>query len=127
MTLIELAIVVLVLLGLFSVIFIGARGWQRGTERARCIMNIRQMQMSMRAFSALREYEPGTNLSLAQPPVNVLAEMVGPGSFVPQLPVCPGIGIYFFGGDVIPEIGQLYMQCSVGLSQRHRPRDFSTW
>lgn len=127
MSLVELAVVILVLLILVSVLLLGAHGWKQGVDRARCIVNIRQMQMSVRALAAANEYPPGADLGAATPPVNVLAELIGPGHYVPELPTCPGPGIYFFGGDVIPVQGQLYMSCSLASSHGHEPKDFSDW
>ena len=126
-TLVELAVVVGVLLLLVTVLALSARAWKEGTERARCIMNIRQMQMSVRAYANLNNLEPGTNLGGAAPAVNLLGELAGPGKFVPQLPMCPGNGLYFYGGDVIPPVGALYMSCSLSGSRGHEPQDFSDW
>lgn len=123
----ELAVMIAVLVLLVSVLFVAATAWQRGTDRARCILNIRQMQMSVRAYSRAHELEPGTDLSAKDPPLTLLAELVGPGDFVPELPRCPGGGMYFFGGDVIPESGQLYMTCSLGTSEGHQPDSSVSW
>ena len=38
MTLIELTVVILVLLSLISILFVGARAWKRGSDRAGCII-----------------------------------------------------------------------------------------
>lgn len=126
-TLIELAVVVAVLLLLVAVLAFSARAWKEGTERARCIMNIRQMQMSVRAYANLNNLEPGTNLGSPTPAVTLLGELVGPGKFVPELPVCPGNGMYFYGGDVIPEVGALYLSCSLAGVRGHEPQEFSDW
>ena len=50
MTLLELTVVILVLLSLISILFIGARAWKKGSDRAGCIMNIRNVQQGMRSF-----------------------------------------------------------------------------
>ncbi|MFP6867125.1 MAG: type II secretion system protein [Roseibacillus sp.] len=126
LTLVELTMVILVILALVVMLFVGARGWKNGTDRARCILNIRQMQMSIRAYSSATEYQPGTDLSMKIPSVNLLAELVGVGKYVPVLPRCPGNGTYEFGGDVVPEIGSLYMRCSLA-SQGHEPESIASW
>lgn len=126
MTLVETTLVLLVLLTLVSVLLVAASGWKRGTNRARCILNIRQMQMSVRAYASAASFDPGRDLTQEAPPINLLSELVGPGSFVPELPHCPGRGLYFFGGDVIPEIGSLYLRCSLA-SQGHEPEQFGNW
>ncbi|MGC4017627.1 MAG: prepilin-type N-terminal cleavage/methylation domain-containing protein [Luteolibacter sp.] len=43
MTLLELTVVILVLLSLISILFIGAKAWKKGSDRAGCIMNIRNL------------------------------------------------------------------------------------
>ena len=48
MTLLELTVVILVLLSLISILFIGARAWKKGSDRAGCIMNIRNVQQAVR-------------------------------------------------------------------------------
>lgn len=126
MTLVELTMVILVLLSLVVLLFVGARGWKNGTDRARCILNIRQMQMSVRAYSSATEHDAGTDLTKLAPPVNLLAELVGPGKYVPELPRCPSSGIYHFGGDEIPEVGTLYMRCSLA-GQGHAPKTHLNW
>ena len=126
MTLIELTMVILVLIALIGLLFVGARGWRNGTDRARCILNIRQMQMSVRAYSSSHGYEPGTDLATLAPPVNLFGELVGIGKYVPELPRCPGNGIYQFNGDVVPDIGTLYMTCSLA-DQGHVPDSISHW
>ncbi|NIP97964.1 MAG: hypothetical protein GWO24_32870 [Akkermansiaceae bacterium] len=127
LTLVELTLVILALLTLVGLLFAGANSWKNGTDRARCILNIRQMQMSVRAFSTATSHGPGTDLSLEEPPVNLLGALVGAGNYVPELPTCPGNGLYFFAGDVVPETGSLYMTCSLALSQRHQPKTTESW
>lgn len=126
MTLVELTMVILVMLALVGVLFVGARGWRNGTDRARCILNIRQMQMSVRAYASSHGYEPGTDLATMAPPVNLLGELVGVGKYVPALPRCPGNGIYLFDGDVVPDVGALYMRCSLA-ADGHVPNPTNNW
>ena len=48
MTLLELTVVILVLLSLISILFIGARAWKKGSDRAANILNIRNVQQAVR-------------------------------------------------------------------------------
>ncbi len=48
MTILELTIVILVLLALISILFVGAAGWKRGTDKATNLINIRNCQQAMR-------------------------------------------------------------------------------
>ncbi len=58
MTLIELTVVILVLLSLISVLFIGARAWLEGSERAQAAILIRNAQQGMRSHSNLLGVTP---------------------------------------------------------------------
>lgn len=50
-TLIELTVVILVLLSLISVLFVGARAWLRGSERAQAAVLIRNAQQGCRSHT----------------------------------------------------------------------------
>jgi type II secretory pathway pseudopilin PulG len=127
MSLLELTVVILVLLTLVGSLLMAAQGWKNGTDRARCVMIIRQMQLSVRAYSSANSHPPGTDLRLESPPINLLAELVGPADYVPALPTCPGTGLFFFGGDIVPVQGALYMRCSLAQSSGHQPKDHANW
>jgi len=61
MTLLELTVVILVLLSLISILFVGARAWKKGSDRAANIMNIRNVQQAVRAhqnMNGLLETDP---------------------------------------------------------------------
>jgi type II secretory pathway pseudopilin PulG len=123
MTLIELTVVILVLLALISTLFIGARAWKRGSDRAGCIMNIRKVQQAVRSFANLSAFNPGQNIA----PINLQNALIGVGQFVESTPECPGSGSYTFGGNVIPATGTLYMNCDLAVSDEHVPGDISAW
>jgi prepilin-type N-terminal cleavage/methylation domain-containing protein len=50
MTLLELTVVILVLLSLISILFVGARAWKKGSDRAANIMNIRNCNQAVRGY-----------------------------------------------------------------------------
>ncbi len=54
MTLLELTVVILVLLSLISILFIGARAWKKGSDRAANILNIRNVQQAVRGHMNIR-------------------------------------------------------------------------
>ena len=54
MTLLELTVVILVLLSLISILFIGARAWKKGSDRAANILNMRNVQQAVRAHAKVR-------------------------------------------------------------------------
>jgi prepilin-type N-terminal cleavage/methylation domain-containing protein len=122
MTLIELTVVILVLLSLVSILFIGARAYKAGSDRAQCVMQIRQMQLAVRSYANLNKVEEGVTISSDLP-----SELVGPGRFLEMEPICPGGGNYTLDGNEIPLVGALYMSCSLSSSDRHIPESFDDW
>lgn len=125
MTLLELTVVILVLLSMITILFFGAQAWKRGSDRAQCIIQIRNVQLGVRSYSNLYGLEPG---SLAP---NLQSQVIGLGRFIEQTPQCPGNGEYSYGreygNDKIPPIGALYMECSLAESDDHRPERDSDW
>lgn len=125
MTLLEMTVVILVLLSLISVMFFGAKAWKRGSDRAMCIVLINNVQKGVRSFSNLNGYSPGDNAT------NLQSQVIGMGRFVETTPACPANGTYSFGAtfgnDTIPPIGDLYMQCTLGTTEKHEPDEYSDW
>jgi len=78
MTLLELTVVILVLLSLISILFVGARAWKKGSDRAGCIINIRNTQQAVRGFLNMH------------PDLTACAttDIYGPASFL-KFPKCP--------------------------------------
>ena len=123
MTLIELTVVIVVILSLVSILFLGASAWKRGSDRANCTMQIRQVQVAMRSYANLNSLNPGDDVS----PVVLKDQIVGPGMFVESSPTCPSGGLYTFAGNTVPTIGSLYMTCSLAVSDRHEPANYDDW
>ena len=74
-TLLELTVVILVLLSLIGVLFIGARAWKRGSDKATCVMNIRNVQQAVRSHQNLSGLYDGA-------PLDVSVDVIGPGNFI---------------------------------------------
>ena len=123
MTLIELTVVIGVLLSLVIILYIGARAWKEGSDRAGCVLQIRQVQVAVRSYSNLSGREAGDDVS----PLVLKDEIIGSGSFVELPPSCPGGGAYTLGDNVIPEIGTLYMSCSLSSDEKHVPDYYADW
>ncbi len=81
MTLLELTVVILVLLSLISILFVGARAWKKGSDRAGCIINIRNTQQACRGFENMN---PGVTY--------VAGDIFGSTAFLkfPKCPTAPG-------------------------------------
>jgi prepilin-type N-terminal cleavage/methylation domain-containing protein len=123
MTLIELTVVILVLLSLITILFIGAQAWKRGSNRALCLTQIRQVQVAVRSYANLNNRRTGEDVS----PVDLEAELIGTEEWIPRAPVCPGGGNYTVGGSVIPLLGELYMTCSLAVTDEHVPAQYAGW
>lgn len=121
MTLLELTVVILVLLVLISVIFIGANAWKKGSDRTLCIMNLQNVQKGVRSFANLNGYDAGSTVT------GLESQIIGLGRFVEAMPECPGDGSYSSGGDVIPNIGNLYFNCSLSSTNEHEPLNADDW
>jgi type II secretory pathway pseudopilin PulG len=121
MTLLELTVVLLVSFALITIIFVGALAWKRGSDRSFCVMNIRDVQNGMRAHSNLFGLNPGSSVP------GLRSQIIGPGRFVQDTPICPSGGTYTFGPDAIPNFGTLYMRCSSAVSLGHEPVDYDAW
>ena len=123
MTLLELTVVILVLLSLISILFIGARAWKRGSDRAGCIMNIRNVQQGVRSYANLNSYTAGGTVA------GWKAYVIGTGMFVEKTPACPGGGTYSYATDtVIPDVGVLALSCSLAAApDNHAPTSYSDW
>jgi len=122
-TLVELTVMIAVLLLIIGVLFVGARAWKRGADRANCVINIRRVQVAMRSFANYNEHHEGEDIS----PVSLEGALIGSGSYLEKQPLCPGSGIYSFGGNTIPAMGRLYMTCSLAATEHHQPDEFGEW
>jgi type II secretory pathway pseudopilin PulG len=119
MTLLELTVVILVLLSLISILFIGARAWKKGADRAGCIMNIRNMQQAARSQANMYGVTIGDALNHTL--------LIGSGKFMSNAPTCPGAGSYGYT-DTVPTVGGLYMTCSLSASpNNHVPATHGDW
>lgn len=125
MTLLELTVVILVLLSLITILFIGARSWKRGSDRALCIMNIQQVQKGVRSYANLYGYTEGSSVA------DLKNKVIGIGRFVESTPSCAAEGVYSFGVtsgvDTIPPIGELYMRCDREVTETHLPSSYTDW
>jgi len=121
MTLLELTVVILVLLSLISILFIGARAWKKGSDRAASILQIRNCQQAVRSFANMN----GKNIADAIVPGTSLAagDIFGPEKFMETNPVAENSGkhpagtpiVFEYGidaGVAVPAIGELYVTAS---------------
>lgn len=125
MTLLELTVVILVLLSLITILFIGARGWKRGSDRSLCVLNIQAVQKGVRSYSNMYGFSENGNAP------GLKDQIVGLGRFVESIPACPAGGTYNYGStfgiDTIPPTGELYMRCTLETTEDHAPKEHDDW
>lgn len=116
-----------VLLAMISVLFIGARAWSRGADRAACIMIQRNVQISVRSYQNLYGYNPGS-IPMADGGTQSIAQhLLDKGYISPECfatitgtELCPGGGTYSIDQiDVFPPMGTVYARCSFETTRRH--------
>lgn len=126
-TLIELSIVTVVLLSLAAILMVGANAWRRGSDRAACVINIRNVQTSVRSYQNLYGYNPGT-MPYAENGTQSIAEHLHHKGFITNdlhksikgYGECPGGGKYHMPREnVFPAVGKLYLNCSLESEQEH--------
>jgi prepilin-type N-terminal cleavage/methylation domain-containing protein len=107
MTLLELTVVILVLLSLISILFVGARAWKKGSDRAANIMNIRNAQQAMRGHANLNGLPETTGVVTEAIVFGPAGDGVN-GYLRKPLPPCVEIATYT-GAGTVPVIGTLWM------------------
>jgi hypothetical protein len=98
-----------------SVAFIGARAWKDGSDRAGCVLNIRNVQTAVRSYQVMQQLGNGDEIPWDK--------IIGPGAFLEQKPVCPAGGTYTFA-KTVPGIGVLACRCS---HAEHAPPNHENW
>ena len=116
--LVMLLAVLLLCLGPMA-LFLRPGGGKVGSDRAGCILNLRNVQAGMRDYQATNHLKPGDAIDWA--------EIIGPGKHLEKMPVCPLHGTYYFT-DKIPASGALAAQCSLfAAPENHQPTDHADW
>jgi prepilin-type N-terminal cleavage/methylation domain-containing protein len=129
MTLLELTVVILVLLSLISILFIGARAWKRGSDRAGCILNQRNYQQAVRSYANMNNLNPGDTVTGGDIAISgATSVIVGSGKFMETTPKCPGSGAYSIAdSSKIPAISTVALVCGLAASDQHVPADATGW
>jgi type II secretory pathway pseudopilin PulG len=135
LTIVELMVIVLILLSLISILFVGARAWKRGTDRASCILSIRSVQVAARSYQNLYGYNAGGRPYAENGTQNIATLLHTKGYIEDKLydqarGACPchGGGTYTCRvPDVFPVDGQLYMSCSLSETGEHKPSSTDQW
>lgn len=132
-TLIELTVIITIILSLISVLFIGANAYRNVSSKTTCIIQLRNIQLSVRAEQNSRGLEPGS-LILDR---FLIADNILYGnsdSYFLMEPTCPRDKAAYSYNDLdksFPEIGKQAAFCqnfNQGTAQ-HNPtvEDLLTW
>lgn len=135
MTLIELTVVIVIILSLISILFVGSRAWKRGSDRAGCVLALRNMQVATRSYQNLYGYSYGGHPYTEYGTQHITQHLWQKGyiekSLFDQavgLKPCPGGGNYTCAvPDVFPQPGHLFLECSLSGSDAHMPNSYSDW
>ena len=93
--------------------------WKRDSDRAGCIMNIRNVQQGMRSYMGMNGHVPQADV-----PGFSLDTLIGQGAFLDAEPRCPSGGTYTWIEGVHPPVGVLMLRCS---HPDHVPANHSDW
>jgi hypothetical protein len=114
---------VLAMSGILVVLFCAAsvlvESEKKGYDRARCILNCRNVQQAMRSCHSMNGHNPGDVL-----PTFGASTLVGPGLFVESMPVCPAGYRYKWVEGRVPVVGELMIRCSC---PEHVPTGIEDW
>lgn len=129
MSLIELTVVILVFLSLIAIMLIGTRSWIRGSARAACIMNLRNIQLATRSYQNMNGYYFGGQPVSEYGTQDIARHLLEKGFIsLHQYDLCKGSDSCDGGGkysssapSVFPFPGALYITCSLAGSENHAP------
>src|SRR6186997_2366370 len=102
MTLIEISLVIALLLGLIAVVFLGIGSYRKGSDKAKCKMQLAAAQKAIRAQANFQNLDIGATYATT--------DAFGAGKALETEPTCPSGGTYTWTG-AIPAVGSAYGAC----------------
>lgn len=113
------ALLLLILFIFVTLFLLTTRGSPRGTDRACCIMNQRNVQLAVRKHQERKKLKPYDPIDWK--------EIFGVDLSMEKEPVCPKHGKYTFKANV-PVVGELAVECSLSAHpDNHVPGDHHDW
>lgn len=109
-----LALICLLAAAIILAVF-GARAHRAASDRAQCILSIRNYQTAVRSYAGMNEVADGARLEPGM--------LIGPRAFLHSMPVCPAGGNYIFRQTYSARSGEIFVVCSLSQIKRHRPQD----
>jgi type II secretory pathway pseudopilin PulG len=127
MTLLELTVVILVLLSLISILFVGARAWKKGSDRAANVMIVRNVQQAVRSYQNMNNVSEGTTVG-----TTTAGPIFGSGFFIENSPTHPVSGLTYGYIGSVPGIGTLFTTSSGtptngGTAADYAPTGYQDW
>jgi len=122
MTLLELTVVILVLLSLISILFVGARAWKKGSDRAANVMIVRNVQQAVRSYQNMNNVSEGSACT-----ADLAGPIFGPGDFIENVPVHPVPGLTYSYTGTVPAIGTLYTTSTGTNAADYAPTGTNDW
>ncbi|BCU76095.1 DUF4190 domain-containing protein [Luteolibacter sp. LG18] len=113
-----ISVTVVVVLMVLSFLFVGARAWKKGSDRAACIMHQRNVQQAVRSYQAANHLKTGARIDWSKVTLPVGSAITKP---------CPAGGEYFVT-ETIPPVGMMAVECPHGgVPDKHEPTDHHDW
>lgn len=104
LTLIEVSLVIALLLGLIGIVFLGIGSYRRGADKAKCKMQLSQIQKTIRAHANFNNLAIGAAFAEA--------DAFGTGKPIAAAsPTCPSGGTITWSAT-IPPVGTPYGNCA---------------
>jgi len=134
-TLIETTVVLAVLLTLLSVLFMATQSWKRSSDRAACIVTLRNLQVAVRSYQNLYGYNAGGRPYTEYGTQDIARHLMEKGYIESRLyeiaiggKTCSGGGTFQRqNADLFPLSGVLYANCSLASSANHAPTSTGDW
>lgn len=101
------------------ILFVGARAWKRGSDRAACIITQRNLQQAVRGYQSMNGLPTGSPLDIKA----VLADL----NIENIKLTCPATREPLQISETIPPTGELVVKCPHAHDLDHKPKDQSTW
>ena len=105
-------------LSAIPILFIGARAWKQGSDRAACILTQRNIQQAVRSYQRMNNLAPGAPLDMKAVISSFQME-----TFTMN---CPAGGTFKFS-ETIPPTGVLVATCPHADDMGHAPSEHGTW
>jgi hypothetical protein len=114
-----LACAVVILAALYFI-----RSWKNKSDRSACIINIRNVQQSMRGYLSCNQSKTLNELG----PEKIWNDILRSGSYL-RTPVCPAGGTYTFHTiqQINPPLGTVFCTCSHAKTLNHKPDHTADW